>query len=484
MMKNWRLLTLLLLVSFIIKVWIWYRTPVVNPDAFEYIQQAKLLYKGEITKAKNCGKNYISLYQFLLPISYKIFKDWIFSARALSFFFAVISVVPIFFSFLLITNRSVAFLSSLMFAVNPFLCRMSSEVIKDQMFWFLINLGLLFSIYWLQKEGYFCFFLSLVSFLLSSFVRIEGILFVLISPFFLLILKKKTRLLFFYWVLITTCIIIFYKSNLWSIYLAPRLHLVSFIRYFSIYRLLKIIPHFLGGILYVFSLPFFIFFFLGIKGLVSSLKKVEFRYLLLLSSSAILLLTILFGFICFSKRYLSIFFLPSFFLITPCLSSIIEKYQCNIAKNKLVLYISIFIIVTSVFYNLKERRKHCIIYKKAGEYIARIEKNTVYKFIPVLTNDRRVDLYANKASLKVFCNAEILINISIFDLDQKQIISYLAKNGIKYIFWEKKEWKKDLGHRYPFLLLMKEWKGRNNIYRLYKVKIKDEAFYNNPYKEC
>ena len=229
-------------------------------------------------------------------------------------------------------------------------------------------------------------------------------------------------------------------------------------------------PHFLGGILYVFSLPFFILFFLGIKGLISSLKKVEFRYLLLLSSSAILLLTILFGFICFSRRYLSLFFLPSFFLITPCLSSIIKRYESTIAKDRLILYISIFIIVTSAFYNLKERRKHCIIYKEAGEYIAKIEKNAVSKFIPVLTNDRRVDLYANKDSLMVFCNSEVLTNIDIFDSSQKQIISYLTKNRIKYIFWEKKKWKKDLRYGYPFLTPIKEWKIKNNIYWLYRVK--------------
>ncbi len=478
--EKYKALILLLIVSFIIKLWVWYRTPVVNPDAFEYIEQAKLIYKGKISAAKNCGKKYLSLYHFFIPAFYNIFKDWVFSARALSFFFAVISVIPVFFSFLLITDETSAFLSSLMFAVNPFLCRMSSEVIKDQMFWFLLSLGLLFSLYWFQKRKLLYFFLSIFIFVLSSFTRIEGVLFLFLFPFFVVIQSNKR---FYYIIYILSIIVlitvILFRTNFWDFYLAPRLKLMLSFKYFSIDNLLNISPHILGGILYIFSIPFFVLFFIGLKGLLPSLKRIEFKYLLMLGTFSIIFLTILFGFICFSRRYLVIFFFPYFLLIAPCISFIVNKWQNNVYKNKLVLLLSIFIIVTSFSYNIKERRKDCLVYKEAGDYISQQQYRS---FVAVLTNDRRVDLYANRTSLTSFCDTKVLTNIKIFNLTKKEIISYLIKNQIKYVFWEKEKWQKEIN--FPFLILIKKWNEKDNIFKLYKVNIKNENLCNNSYKKC
>lgn len=466
--KRYKALILLLIVSFVIKLWVWYRTPVVNPDAFEYIEQAKLLYKGKISAAKNCGKKYLSLYHFLLPVSYKIFKDWVLAARALSFFFALVTVIPIFFSFLLITDHTVAFLSSLMFAVNPFLCRMSSEIIKDQMFWFLLSLGFLFSLCWFKKKKHLYLFLTIFTFVLSAFTRIEGLLFLFLFPFFILTLKPiKFHNLVYILPIIGLSIITFFKTNLWNIYLIPRLKLILYFKHFNINNLLNVSPHILGGILYIFSIPFFVLFFIGLKGLLLSLKRIEFKYLLMLSTFSMILLTILFGFICFSRRYLVIFFFPSFFLIAPCISFIVNKWQKNIHKNKLVLLLSVFIIVISFSYNIKKRREDCVVYKKAADYISKHEDRS---FVAILTNDKRVDLYANRTSLTAFCDTNILTNIKIFNSPKEEIISYLIKNRIRYVFWEKEKWQKDID--FSFLTLVKKWKYKDNIFKLYKVDIK------------
>ena len=472
-MWKWKIkaVFILLLTSCIIKLWVWYRTPVVNPDAFEYIEQAKLLYKGSLSQAKNCGKHYLSLYHFLIPIAYKIFKEWIFSARAVSFFFAVITTIPVFFSFLLICNPAAAFVSSFLFSVNPFLSRLSSEIIKDQMFWFFLNLGLLLSIYWLKRNRNLVFFLlSFLSFLCSSLIRIEGLLFAIFSPVFLLYLSKKKKLIYIYLLLILAFVltVFLFVPDIQKIYLSKRLGLIYFIKKFNLKRLfIDIGPHILGGILYVFSIPYFVLLIIGIKK-EQFLHKIEFKYLLSLSVLSISFLLIFFGSLCYSKRYLAIFFFPSFFFIGPCISNIIERLE-SILNNKrsAIVFLCIFIFFSSIIYNLKQRRAHAIMYKKAGQYIAKIQHG---KFSTILAYNRRINLYANERSLKTYCKGRLLENISIFDLGQKKALEYLCKNHIQFVFWESDKWKIGLDS-FSFLTLIKEWPRNGKIFRLYKVKL-------------
>ncbi len=464
----YRALALLILISLVIKLWVYFRTPVVNSDAFEYINQAKLLYQGRILDAKNCGKNYLSLYHFLIPISYRIFGDWIIAARALSLFFSVICLIPVYLSLLLMFDKKTAFFSSLLFSVNPFLSRLSTDVIKDQMFWFFLCSGIFFAILWLNKEKKIYFILSFLSFLISSFIRIEGLLFALSSPFFLLFLTGKKK-----WLLVCSIFIFllslafFIRPEIWKLYLSPRLTLLNYFKNFSLKRLLELSPHILGGgILYVFSIPYFLIFLIGIKGLKRHLKRIEFIYLILLSFEAFLLLIIFFGAVCYSRRYLSIFFFPSFFLIAPCIHYLIDKYG---KSRNFALFLTLFIIISCFLYNLKLRRKDALIYKKAGEYIASIEKG---RPALVLSYDRRIDLYANLKSFYIFCKGYVLTNISIFSLSKDRIVDYLRKYQIKYVFWENEKWRKDIKNL-PFLILLKEWKkkGSSRIYRLYKVSL-------------
>lgn len=464
----YKALALLILISLAIKLWVYFRTPVVNPDAFEYINQAKLLYQGRILDAKNCGKHYLSLYHFFIPIFYKIFGDWIIAARALSLSFSVICLIPVYLSLLLLFDKKTAFLSSLLFSVNPFLSRLSTDVIKDQMFWFFLCSGIFFAILWLNKERKIYFILSFLSFLISSFIRIEGLLFAFSSPFFLLFLARKKKWLLACAIPIFLLSLAFFiRPEIWKFYLLPRLTLLNYFRNFSLKRLLQLSPHILGGgILYVFSLPYFLILFAGIKGLKGYLKRIEFKYLILLSFEALLLLIIFFGAVCYSRRYLSIFFFPSFFLIAPCIHYLMEKYG---ESRSFALFLSTFIILSCLLYNLKLRRKDALIYKKAGEYIASIEDG---RPALVLSYDRRVDLYANLRSSYSFCKGYVITNISIFSLSKERIIDYLKKYRIKYIFWESEKWKKDIKDL-PFLILLKEWKekGSSRIYRLYKVSL-------------
>ncbi len=454
---------LLLLLSLTIKVYVWKNTLAVNPDALEYIEQAKLIYLGDIEGAKNCGKHYLSLYHFLIPVSYVIFKDWIFAAKAVSFFFATISVIPVYLSFLLISDRKTAFFSSLLFSVNPFLSRMSVEVIKDQMFWFFISLAILFSIFWFKKEKIAYFFLSIIFFLLSSFARIEGLIAFLSSSFLLLFFSKKRNLLFFYLPFFIIPLILLFKPELWKLYFEPRLALISFLKNFSIKSFLKILPHFLGGILYVFSLPFFLFLIAGFKKLRSSLSNPEFKYLLSLSALSITFLILFFCSACYSKRYLSLFFFSSFPLIAPCISTVTENLK-KILPQRIGHFLIFFFITASCFsYNLKQRRKNAVIYKEIGEYISEIENG---RFVRILSYDRRINLYANRGSLKVSCKGKVLSDISIFQSKDEEIIDYLKKNRIKYILWQSDKWKKEIDEK-RYLKLIKEWKKGDKIYKLY-----------------
>ena len=447
-------------------MYVWRNTFVVNPDALEYIDQAKLIYLGDIKGAKECGKHYLSIYHFFIPISYKIFKDWIIAAKAVSFFFAIMCTIPIYLSFLMISDKNTAFLCGLLFSVNPFFSRMSVEIIKDQVFWFFLCVGLFFSICWFKKEKIIYFFLSLFFFLISSLARIEGVIVAFSSAFLLLFFSKKRKFVFLYAPLLGIIIsAFFFKPALWNIYFRPRLDLIFRLREISIDKFIKIFPHILSGILYVFSLPFFFFLIAGFKRIKAIFSRPEFKYLFSISLISILSLLIFFCSVCYSRRYLAVFFFPSFFFIAPCILDIQERLKKILPERILILLLSLFIIITCSLFNLKERRKDKIIYKKIGQYISRIEKK---KFVNILSYDRRVNLYANKNSFKALCNEKLLSNIEIFQQsDDKKIIDYLKKNNIKYVLWQSDKWETEI-NRKKYLRLIKEWKEKNNkIYKLY-----------------
>ena len=461
-------LLILVLFSLLIKTYVWRNTFIVNPDALEYIAQAKLIYLGDIKGARECGKHYLSIYHFFIPISYKIFKDWIIAAKAVSLFFAIMCTIPIYLSFLMISDKNTAFLCSLLFSVNPFFSRMSVEIIKDQIFWFFLCVGLFFSICWFKKEKVIYFFLSLLFFFISSLARIEGIIATFSSSFLLLLFSKKRKFIFLYALLL--CIIIFtffFKPTLWNIYFEPRLNLLFRLKEIDINKFIKIFPHILGGILYVFSLPFFFFLIAGFKRIKITFSKPEFKYFFSLSLISILSLLIFFCSVCYSRRYLSIFFFPSFFFIAPCVLDVQERLKKILPERIAFLLLAFFITIICFSYNLKERRRDILIYKKIGEYISKMEKK---RFVNILAYDRRINLYANKNSLKPSCNGKLLSNIEIFQqLDDQKIIDYLKKNSIKYIIWQSDKWKTEINKK-NYLKLIKEWKEKDKIYRLYLFK--------------
>ena len=84
----------LLLIAFVLRLYAFFNTSVINHDGVLYINQARAIVNNDWGLAKQCGYDFISLYHLLIPPSYKIFGDWILAAKAISFVFGTWQLSP------------------------------------------------------------------------------------------------------------------------------------------------------------------------------------------------------------------------------------------------------------------------------------------------------------------------------------------------------------------------------------------------------
>jgi hypothetical protein len=86
-----------------------------------------------------------------------------------------------------------------------------------------------------------------------------------------------------------------------------------------------------------------------------------------------------------------------------------------------------------------------IVYKTAGEYIAKIEnnRNTI-----IMSPDSRIMFYANLNSPIIECGNQLVKYENLIQMKYDDLISTLKGNRVKYFIWEAKEWK-DSGYDFP-----------------------------------
>lgn len=170
--EKWVLLFLLLL-AFFLRLYLISHTYVIAKDGILYIELAKLISKGEIRAAFDLFP--LNLYPFIIAVFQKIFHEWEFSAQMVSTFFGSLAIIPFYFFIKRLCTREVALVSSILFALHPYLVRFSAEVIRGPSFWFFFILSL-----WLGWEAITrknLLLLVLTSFLgvIAFLLRAEGI---------------------------------------------------------------------------------------------------------------------------------------------------------------------------------------------------------------------------------------------------------------------------------------------------------------------
>jgi hypothetical protein len=457
----------LLLIAFVLRLFAFFNTPVINHDGVLYINQARAIMNDNWGLAKQCGYDFISLYHLLIPLTYRVFGDWIVAAQSISFFFGTCAVIPFYFILRQFFQAPVSFVAGLAFAVNPFFVSYSVDLVKDPIFWFFALLGIFFFITALKKEKklYFLLF-SNISFLIAGLARFEILIYFIGSMLFILFFEdKKTKKTLIFLAPIIGMIVLVNVLNayllketlyLWTLYFLPRTH-----RFFSditdsllkpdilekSFLALKLLLFKMSKVLYVPFIPIFLVSFLNIR---KDIKRDRyFRYFILLSLLSLIALYLFYVKIqVLSPRYTVFFILPAFIFICFGIEKIIlflakrglnEKY----AHLLICVYIMTSVLVTPS--TLIPRTTDKIVYKTAGEYIAKIEnnRNTI-----IMSPDSRIMFYANLNSPVIECGNQLVKYENLIQMKYDDLISTLKGNRVKYFIWEAKEWK-DSGHDFP-----------------------------------
>lgn len=183
---------LVILLGFVVRVYSWYYIPLVNPDGCLYIQQAKAFHYGLWDSVTNCY-HYLSSYPILIAASYEIFGDWVIAAKSVSLLFGTATLIPMHCLLRRFFNDTVSSLALLIFALLPAFAELSSFIIRGPVYWFFSVLGMYLFILQTEKRDDLLILFSSISFIMGTWARIEGALFILVSICYLLIIKQEER---------------------------------------------------------------------------------------------------------------------------------------------------------------------------------------------------------------------------------------------------------------------------------------------------
>ena len=184
-----------------VRCYIWYMSPVVNPDGVLYIHQARNFFEGRWGELTSCGLSFFSIYPVLTAMLYPALQDWVISARIISILFGTLTVFPVYLAARKVTRRKTALLAAVIFAVLPGAAGAAGQVVRDLVCWFFIAWGLVFFLHQDGRERFrVCLFLSCSAFLLASWARVESLVFVAASILYLVFFggnKRVMRTIFF-----------------------------------------------------------------------------------------------------------------------------------------------------------------------------------------------------------------------------------------------------------------------------------------------
>jgi hypothetical protein len=182
-------LAILLLLSILSSTYLYFRTYVISMDgAFQYIPLAKDLASGFFQKALN--HNQQPLYSFIIALVSRWVPDFELAGELVSSFFGILIIFPVYFLGRRIFDERLAFLSSLLLAIHPYVRRFSADVLKESTYLFFLATALWFAWRTIQNEKRYPFlFIPLFS-ALVYLVRPDGVEILLVVFFYILFIKK------------------------------------------------------------------------------------------------------------------------------------------------------------------------------------------------------------------------------------------------------------------------------------------------------
>jgi len=467
--------------GFVIRLFACQYTFVVNPDGTLYIHQARAIYYGLWDSVLSCPVSGLSNYVILVAGSYGIIGDWVVAAKSVSLVFGSFTLIPLFLLLKRFFEEKVVLLSTLIFALLPVFVARSADVIRDPVYWFFIVLGLYLFVRQIEKRNYLYLLLSSLCFLMAAWARIEAILFIIVSCFFILVIRQEKKIKKFT-VFAAPVVLLFTFISAGSLFFnAPvtevfRGHDIvakfsePIIEYKNLRAnlagleskpLMGVSEHFLQkvrnlvwlialGTLFKYLVaayfyPFFLVFIVGLKGIWARIKSDRrILYLALISTCAFILLYVhvLQVWMMFN-RFWAIFILPSFVIVGFGLERIIRFFRSrfHLRESVALSILCLIMLACALPKNLKPLERDKLVFKEIGEFMALREGNSQKINVATSVHSIRwVSFYANLDYAGAPCPLPYIDFLEIVGNSYREFVRNLKKDRIRYFLWEEKYW--------------------------------------------
>jgi len=495
--KDW-IIIIILFVGFILRLFEFFNLLIIQRDSPLYLYQAMVLATGKLNLLELCGISSriteINLFSLVVIPFYYLFRDWEIAGKVVSLISSSLSLILLYIILRNFSDKVILYLVLLVYSFNPTLIKESAEVMRESFFTFLVLLGVLFSIKGYQsghKRKIFFFLLANLSWILSSWVRIEGIFFIFLSFLYLLgvLVFSKNRknslitLLNFSIIPLTLLLVIiwylsFYKGFLLT-ELKGKLTLLNpfeqpFAKALKNFRYLDIpmpSPYFWDMLkqnlwLVAFGTTFFykfipaihfsnfLFFLAGSKNLKSFVKEKPIVFYLLFLS-----LGYFFGlwYFTFTKWYMEKrYMLPLLFLVSPIIALGMEniknfaQQKFNLSFNKFFAFLIVYIVFFSSIKFFQEHRSDKLWIKEVAVEIAVTIPDDQVKLCSgsacknlVFTREGRVLFYVSNFKKVILCPAveDRTFYVKLGEKSTDEIVDYIASKGYRFAVLEKEVFK-------------------------------------------
>jgi len=405
-----RIAVVVISLGFLLRLYSFLGTPVINADATYYVQQAKAIHYGFHDRILSCY-GYLSNYPILIALAYKIFGDWIIAAKGVSLLFGTITLVPLYWLVRRFFDERISALTLLVLAVCPAFVEESREVIRGPVYWFFAVLGLYLFVLQIEKKKDSYLVLSSLSFLLAAWARAEATLFILVSATFLLFMNQDgrcRRLISFLLPVFLVSLSAIFLCLVWRCDVTEVLgtHRVL-ARVTGVFDSYESLRHNLGSlvdqtppgfspyffpkvrnliwvialaalwvqIMETFFIPFFMVFLLGLWGARDRMgKDRRLAYLALSSVAALMLLyaQILYNW-AMSSRFVALFLFPAFVFIGLGMDKLVRFFNKRSRMKPGSLYRVVWFLVLLVALPKdlgSHDRADKVVFKEIGEFIS------------------------------------------------------------------------------------------------------------------
>lgn len=472
--------TSVILLSLSTKLWIYHRSPLINPDGALYLWQAKQIMAKGLSGFVDSASFLPSPYPLFITFTNFFFNDLIFSARILSVILATLTVIPILLLALRLGTFDTAILTSMLFAILPDTSGSTGLVVRDIACWFFLSWALYFTIISFSKNEA-TYHLSFASFFyfVASLLRVDSAIFTIVSALFICFLKRNRLKGCFYFLLpiVLLIIMVLIVELLLGLNIKRTLPLEKPIVIFQnlasgythLYREIKAlaselsfgvpkkflteVPNFIWLLVplmilksFVRTLMYFFTIFI-IPGLIASIKKRS----LLANYSIILSLVIYLAVVCnffiagvTESRHLILILLAMLPIVVSSMESIMVflRNALKLSRQNTFFLLSSFILLCGFLSNLRFSEEDKLVFREIGEKIKIESAQKDPKILAFSTETISLSYFYATFDTEITENFKATDGRDLGDICKYAVfLERIKQYNIDYVIWDEKHWK-------------------------------------------